>query len=76
MGAGGGAGVEGMGGDGLLHEAAVDLLAAAGGGGDQGEQGELVDEARLALAGVEDLAAGVVTEKLGVGFGALDSPVV
>ena len=47
-----------MSGDGLSHEAAVDGFATLSGGGDECVKGELVDETRLALAGVEDLGAG------------------
>jgi len=61
-----------MGGDHLLHEAAVDRVSALGGGGDQRVQGELVDVARLALAGVEDLAGRVVGQDRGIDLGALE----
>ncbi len=63
--------IEGMGGDRLLHETAVDRVPALRGGGDERVERELVDVARLALAGVEDLAARVVGQQGRLDLGAL-----
>jgi hypothetical protein len=57
--------VQRVGGDEVVHEAAVDGVVALHGGLDEGLKGELVDTAGLAVGGVEELLDGVGREELG-----------